>query len=150
MFVFFFSHFFFLFSVEGSYILVKSAVLLDLEFQHGISFLIWALPISLPLFLMLHLPFSLSPEIQPCCTACNSPKLIPLCYCISSYFFLGSSRIRAASFEWENSELQGWVGWHCSPSTIFLLCDRLYASLSQLWTVNSLREITMSYPSFFP
>ena len=80
--------FFFFFSWDCSSMLMKSAMLLDLEFQHGIPFMSSYFPIPLPLFFMIHLPFPLSSKIQLCWTACNSPKFISLCFCICSYLFL--------------------------------------------------------------
>ena len=79
---------FFFFSWDGSSMLMKSAMLLDLEFQHGIPFMSSYFPIPLPLFFMIHLPFPLSSKIQLCWTACNSPKFISLCFCLCSYLFV--------------------------------------------------------------
>lgn len=73
---------------HGSSMLMKSAMLLDLEFQHGIPFMNSYFLIPLPLFFVIHLPFPLSSKIQLCWTACNSPKLISLCFCKCSYLFL--------------------------------------------------------------
>lgn len=83
------------FSGRGSSVLVKSAMLLDLEFQHGI-YLSWpGTCLSLyPCFLPMYLLFPLPRKIQPCLTACISPKLILLCFCI---FSQSSSRIGFAS-----------------------------------------------------
>lgn len=86
--VIFYSVFLCVFSGRGSSMLMKSAMSLDLEFQHGIPFMIWDFPIPQPLFLVIHLPFPLSPKIQLCWIACNSPKLISLCFCTCSYLFL--------------------------------------------------------------
>ena len=79
----------FFFFWDGSSMLMKSAMLLDLEFQHGIPFMSSYFPIPLPLFFfVIQLSFPLSSKIQLCNSACNSPKLMLLCFCICSYLFL--------------------------------------------------------------
>lgn len=43
---------------------------------------------STPIFFVIQLSFPLSSKIQLCNSACNSPKLMSLCFCICSYLFL--------------------------------------------------------------
>lgn len=131
---------FFFFSLgAGSSMLMKSAMLLDLEFQHEIPFMKFIFPYPFtPIFFFFcdSSTFPISSKIQLCWTACNSPKLISFCFCKCSYLFLVIVRITSASTPpWKNSELRGWAGWLCWTSTLIWLCNWLDVYfIYWLWT----------------
>lgn len=103
---------------------------------------------STPIFFVIQLSFPLSSKIQLCNSACSSPKLMSLCFCICSYLFLVIAKDQTCLYlpgKTLSSELgrMALLNFHCLVALQLTRCLSILPIVCEL-----LQAMTKSYLSF--